>query len=354
MTGRHRRSMPVPAAASLAATPSRRRRRDRRLRGVQSLDLTGPLEVFTGADRYVAPGPTASAAGRRLRDRDRRADGRADAHVERADDRRRHHPGRRRGPDRHARRRRRRTGCSRPCEDPDASSTQIARLAASRPPGRRRSAPGAFLLAEAGLLDGRRATTHWARCAEFAERYPAVTVDPDPIFTRDGNVYTSAGVTAGMDLALALVEDDLGRDAALTVARHLVLFLRRPANQAQFSAQLSTQLADRDEVRALQEWIADHVAEDCSVDRLAERAAMSPRHLARLFSEQVGTTVARYVEQVRVETARRRLEESAEPIASVAATLRLRHAPRRCDARSCASLGVGPAEYRRRFRSAVA
>ncbi len=123
-----------------------------------------------------------------------------------------------------------------------------------------------------------------------------------------------------MDLALALVEDDLGREAALTVARHLVLFLRRPANQAQFSTQLSTQLADRDEVRSLQEWIADHVAEDCSVDRLAERAAMSPRHLARVFSEQVGTTVARYVEQVRVETARRRLEESSEPIASVAAT----------------------------------
>ncbi|MGZ4717499.1 MAG: GlxA family transcriptional regulator, partial [Acidimicrobiales bacterium] len=212
---------------------------------------------------------------------------------------------------------------------------------------------GAFLLAEAGLLDGHRATTHWARCREFADRYPAVTVDPDPIFTRDGDTYTSAGVTAGMDLALALVEDDLGREAALTVARHLVLFLRRPANQAQFSAQLSTQFADRDELRALQEWIADHVSEDCSVDRLAERAAMSPRHLARLFSEQVGTTVARYVEQVRVETARRRLEESSEPIASVAATCGFGTAEtmRRTFLRS---VGVGPAEYRRRFRSAVA
>jgi transcriptional regulator GlxA family with amidase domain len=156
-----------------------------------------------------------------------------------------------------------------------------------------------------------------------------------------------------MDLALALVEDDLGRAAALTVARHLVLFLRRPANQAQFSTQLSTQFADRDELRALQQWIADHVAEDCSVDRLAERAAMSPRHLARLFREQVGTTVARYVEQVRVETARRRLEESAEPIASVAATCGFGTAEtmRRTFLRS---VGVGPAEYRRRFRSAVA
>src|SRR5262249_11276545 len=145
---------------------------------------------------------------------------------------------------------------------------------------------GAFLLAETGMLDGRTVTTHWARCDQLAARYPALTVDPEPIYTRDGDVYTSAGVTAGMDLALALVEDDLGREAALTIARHLVLFLRRPASQAQFSPQLTTQLADRDELRALQGWIADHLDEDCSVDALARRAGMSSRHLARLFAEQ--------------------------------------------------------------------
>ncbi len=314
--------------------------------GVQSLDLTGPLEVFTGADAHArarggAPGyeiVTAAPTADPMRTSSGLTIG-ADTTLDQVE-----------GPID--------TlvvaggaGVLPAVQDPRIVE-QVARLAAS---ARRVTSvcTGAFLLAEAGLLEGRRATTHWARCAEFAERYPAVTVEPDPIFTRDGNVFTSAGVTAGMDLALALVEDDLGREAALTVARHLVLFLRRPANQAQFSAQLSTQFADRDELRALQEWIADHVAEDCSVDRLAERAAMSPRHLARLFSEQVGTTVARYVEQVRVETARRRLEESAEPIASVAVTCGFGTAEtmRRTFLRS---VGVGPAEYRRRFRSAVA
>jgi transcriptional regulator GlxA family with amidase domain len=209
---------------------------------------------------------------------------------------------------------------------------------------------GAFLLAEAGLLDGRRATTHWARCAELAARYPAVLVEPDPIFTQDGQFFTSAGVTAGMDLALALVEDDLGRATALTIARHLVLFLHRPGNQAQFSAQLAGQLADRDELRSIQTWIADHPDEDCSVDALAARAAMSPRHLARTFTEQVGVTPARYVEQVRVEVARRRLEESADPIVRIATASGFGTAEtmRRSFIRS---LGVPPAEYRRRFRT---
>jgi transcriptional regulator GlxA family with amidase domain len=208
---------------------------------------------------------------------------------------------------------------------------------------------GAFVLAEAGLLDGRRVTTHWSRCDELAARYPRVQVDPDPIFTRDGHVFTSAGVTAGMDLALALVADDLGRDVALNVARHLVLFLQRPGGQSQFSTQLATQLADRDEVRTLQQWIADHPEADCSVEALAARAAMSPRHLARVFTDGVGVTPARYVEQVRLEAARRRLEESNQSVEQVAAscgfgtseTMRrsfLRH------------LGVAPAAYRSRFR----
>ena len=156
---------------------------------------------------------------------------------------------------------------------------------------------GAFLLAEAGLLDGRNATTHWSVCDALARLYPAVSVDPDPIFVRDGNVYTSAGVTAGMDLALALVEDDLGREVALAVARRLVLFLRRPGSQAQFSAQLAAQLAQRDDVREVQRWIAEHPEADLSVATLAARASMSERSFARWFAHEVGVTPGRYVEQ---------------------------------------------------------
>jgi transcriptional regulator GlxA family with amidase domain len=177
---------------------------------------------------------------------------------------------------------------------------------------------GAFLLAEAGVLDGRRVTTHWTHCAELAARYPALDVDPDPIYIRDGDVWTSAGVTAGMDLALALVEEDFGRDVALTVARGLVLFLKRPGSQAQFSAQLAGQFADRDEVRELQHWIVDHPDQDLRVEALAARAAMSPRHFARTFRQATGQTPARFVERMRLDTARRRLAESTEAVESVA------------------------------------
>jgi transcriptional regulator GlxA family with amidase domain len=142
---------------------------------------------------------------------------------------------------------------------------------------------GSFILAAAGLLDTRRATTHWAHCDELARRYPGVAVDPNPIFIKDGDVYTSAGVTAGMDLALALVESDFGRDVALQVARQLVMFVTRPGGQSQFSAQLAVQSADREPLRELQVWIADHVAADLSVTALAARAAMSPRNFARVF-----------------------------------------------------------------------
>ncbi len=160
---------------------------------------------------------------------------------------------------------------------------------------------GAFLLARAGLLDGRRATTHWAWCELLARRHPLVTVERDPIFVRDGDVWTSAGVTAGMDLALALVEDDHGPEVALEVARGLVLFVRRPGGQAQFSAQLSTQAARRDPLREVQGWIADHLDADLSVGALAARAHMSPRNFARAFAREVGMTPAAYVETVRVE-----------------------------------------------------
>ncbi len=151
---------------------------------------------------------------------------------------------------------------------------------------------GAFLLAEVGLLEGKRATTHWSVCDVLARRYPDVQVDPEPIYTKDGNVWTSAGVTSGMDLALALVEDDLGRDVALAIARRLVLFLRRPGNQSQFSAQLAAQFAERDSLRQAQRWIAEHPDADLTVAALAAQAGMSERHFASSFRAEVGVTPA--------------------------------------------------------------
>ena len=167
---------------------------------------------------------------------------------------------------------------------------------------------GAFLLACAGLLDGRRAATHWSRCAELGRRFPNVRVEPDPIFIRDGHVWTSAGVTAGIDLALALVEADFGRDAALAIARQLVVFLKRPGGQAQFSAALALQ-HDGARFDRLHAWIADHLGDDLSIAALANAAGMSERSFIRHYREATGATPARAVERVRVEAARRMLEE---------------------------------------------
>ncbi|MFC9793800.1 GlxA family transcriptional regulator [Streptomyces sp. NPDC127584] len=211
---------------------------------------------------------------------------------------------------------------------------------------------GALLLAEAGLLDGHRATTHWVACDHLARCYPEVEVDPDPIFVRDGRLATSAGVTAGIDLALALVEEDLGRDVALTVARHLVVFLRRPGNQAQFSVQLAAQTARREPLRDLQQWITEHPADDLSVEALAARARLSPRHFARAFHAETGTTPGRYVDRVRLEHARRLLEETSRGVEEVARAsgYGTSEAMRRAFTRS---LGTAPADYRRRFHSPV-
>ena len=207
---------------------------------------------------------------------------------------------------------------------------------------------GAFVLAEAGALDGKRATTHWRSCARLAERYPKVAVDPDPIFVRQGNVYTSAGVTAGMDLALALVEEDHGPQVARQVARELVLFLKRPGGQSQFSVQLQTQLADGAPLAELQSWIADHLDADLSVAALAHRVAMSPRNFARVFSRSVGRTPARHVEQLRVERARRRLEEGRAGVDEIAEQCGFgtRESLRRSFQRT---LRVSPTAYRRHF-----
>lgn len=207
---------------------------------------------------------------------------------------------------------------------------------------------GAYVLAEAGLLDGRRATTHWADCDALARRYPRVIVEPDPIYVRDGNVYTSAGATAGLDLLLALIEEDLGRGVALRVAQRMVLFLKRPGGQAQFSAQLSGQLAEREPFRELQAWVLDHPGADLAVEALARRVHMSPRNFFRVFVRQVGMTPARFVERARVEAARRLLETTSRGVSDIATacgfggpeTMRL--AFRR-------TLGVNPAAYRSRF-----
>ncbi len=176
---------------------------------------------------------------------------------------------------------------------------------------------GALLLAAAGVLDGRRAATHWSYCAELAERFPAVQVEADPIFVRDGPVWTSAGVTAGIDLALALVEEDLGRDMALAVARYLVVFLKRPGGQAQFSTALSLQAAE-DRFGVLHGWIGAHLAHDLSLPVLAAQAGMSERSFSRHYLAATGLTPARAVERLRVEAARRLLSESRLPAKRIA------------------------------------
>ncbi|HUC17706.1 MAG TPA: GlxA family transcriptional regulator [Acetobacteraceae bacterium] len=172
---------------------------------------------------------------------------------------------------------------------------------------------GAFLLAASGMLDGRRAATHWAFCAELARRFPAVRVESDPIFVREGSVWTSAGVTAGIDLALALVEEDLGRTVALAVARYLVVFLKRPGGQSQFSEVLSLQAAE-DKFGVLHDWLRKHLAEDLSLPVLAGQAGMSERSFSRHYAEATGMTPARAVERLRVEEARRLLSETRMPV----------------------------------------
>ena len=209
---------------------------------------------------------------------------------------------------------------------------------------------GAFIAAEAGLLDGRTVTTHWARAAQLAKEYPCVAVDADPIYRRDGHVWTSAGVTAGIDLSLAMVEADHGSDVAQTVARWMVMFLHRPGGQTQFAVPVWVPRATRSVVRTVQDHIDNHPSADHRLDLLAERAAMSSRHFTRVFTEQVGETPARYVERIRVEAARAALESSSSPLDVIATNCGLGTAEslRRAFQRR---VGVAPDAYRRRFRS---
>jgi transcriptional regulator GlxA family with amidase domain len=211
---------------------------------------------------------------------------------------------------------------------------------------------GALLLASAGVLDGKSITTHWAYCDELARVASNANVERDAIYVQSGTTYTSAGVTSGMDMALAMVEADWGKATALAVAQELVMYVKRPGGQSQFSRQLSAQLRD-DVFGTLELWILDHLDEDLSVERLAERANMSPRHFARLFAQRLGVTPAVYVRRVRVEEARRRIEDGNRRLKHVARECgfadeqKLRRAFRR-------ALGITPADYRARFSSSAA
>jgi transcriptional regulator GlxA family with amidase domain len=206
---------------------------------------------------------------------------------------------------------------------------------------------GAFLLAATGLLDRRRAVTHWEYCDELSRRHPAVTAECDPIFVHDGPVWSSAGVTAGIDLSLALVEEDLGRAVALSVARHLVVFLKRPGGQAQFSAALSLQSAD-DHFSELHGWLVEHLAEDLPLSRLAAQAAMSERTFLRRYREATVLTPARAIERPRVEAARQLLADTRLPAKRIAA--RCGFGSEETMRRGFVRLqGVSPQDYRQRF-----
>ncbi|MEM6468056.1 MAG: GlxA family transcriptional regulator [Planctomycetota bacterium] len=207
---------------------------------------------------------------------------------------------------------------------------------------------GAFLLAEAGLLSGKKATTHWQAIDEFARRFPDVAVQSDSVFVRDGNVYTSAGVTTGIDLSLELIEEDLGQSVALSCARELVMFMRRPGGQSQFSVTLQSQRAARSTINELIAWVTDHPDADLSVEAMAERIHMSARNFSRVFRNEIGQTPAAFVEKLRVESARRRLEQTNETLDAIA---------RECGFGSSDSMRrsfrrvvkVSPGDYRQRF-----
>jgi transcriptional regulator GlxA family with amidase domain len=212
---------------------------------------------------------------------------------------------------------------------------------------------GAYLLADAGVLEGKRATTHWKFVESFARQHPGVAWDPNPIFVKDGSVYTSAGISAGMDLALALIEEDYGSALALDVARYMVVFLRRPGSQAQFSVAMTAQAAERKSLQALQVWIAENLAKDLSVETLAARVAMSARNFARVFAQELGNTPARYIEQVRVEAARTLLASTDDSVDQIANRCGFSSAEllRRCFLRQ---FKVAPSQYRKHFHGAAA
>ncbi|HWW83856.1 MAG TPA: DJ-1/PfpI family protein [Vicinamibacterales bacterium] len=313
---------------------------------VEELDIVGPWEVFASANaaagrraydiQLITAGPTRTIAGdcrlRLLADRQyHEVRGRIDTLLV---------PGG--------------TGAQRVS---DPATIRWLRATAARVRRVASICTGAYALAAAGVLDAREATTHWKFVEDFSIRYPKVTVLPDRIYTRDGRIYTSAGVTAGIDLALALVEDDLGSAVARAAAQALVVFLRRPGGQRQFSETLSSRSScstGHERIGQLQVWMAERLAGDLSIQALASRAAMSTRNFARVFTREVGVPPGHHVEQLRVEGARRRLERGEDGVETIAESCGFKSSEvmRRAFLRQ---LGVPPSEYRERFkgRSAV-
>jgi transcriptional regulator GlxA family with amidase domain len=234
----------------------------------------------------------------------------------------------------------------------DASLLAAVREAAGRARRTASVCSGAFILAAAGLLDGRRATTHWSRSDDFARRFPAVRLDPDRIFVKDGPVWTSAGITAGVDLALAMIAEDLGEDIAKRTAQQLVVYRRRAGGQSQFSALLELERPDA-RFGSLLGWARERLAESLTVEQLADRAAMSPRHFARAFAAETGVTPAKAVERLRVEAARERIEASPEPIDRIAAAVGFGD-PERMRRAFLRAFGQPPQALRRAARDAAA
>ncbi|MBL1083625.1 DJ-1/PfpI family protein [Streptomyces actinomycinicus] len=324
--------MPPPHRVVIVAFP-----------GIELLDVTGPAEVFSvasrvaGADRpaYLVQiatadgGPAVTSSGVRLM-ADLTLDdvtGPVDTllvagAIELVDD------------------------CVEPVVDHEV--THWLRHAAPRARRTGSICAGAHLLAAAGLLDGRPATTHWLTAARLAAENPSVRVDPDPIFIRDGQVWTCAGVTSGMDMALAMVAEDHGQDLALATARMMVMYVKRSGGQSQFSVPLSVQSSEDDRIDEVRLWIAEHLTEDLSLEALAARTHLSVRHFTRLFQQRTSTTPAAYVEAARLEGARRLLEDSNRSLPEVAAASGLGSVEtlHRVFRRR---LGTTPAEYRRRF-----
>ncbi|MEV7119447.1 GlxA family transcriptional regulator [Kitasatospora griseola] len=324
--------MPAPHRVVIAAFP-----------GIELLDVTGPAEVFSVASRVgggdrpgylvriatVDGGPVTTSSGVRLM-ADLAFDEVADpvdtllvsGAIELVD------------------------GGVRPVID--HAVTEWLRGAAPRAGRTGSICAGAHLLAAAGLLEGRPATTHWLTADRLAAEYPGVRVDPDPIFIRDGRLWTCAGITSGMDMALAMVAEDHGQDLALMTARTMVMYVKRSGGQSQFSVPLSVRTASDDRVDELRRWIAEHLTEDLSLEALAARLHVSTRHFTRLFHRRTATTPGAYVEAARLEAARRLLEDSDRTLPEVAAASGLGSVEtlHRVFRRR---LGTTPAEYRRRF-----
>ncbi|HVC53501.1 MAG TPA: GlxA family transcriptional regulator [Stellaceae bacterium] len=233
-----------------------------------------------------------------------------------------------------------------------ADTLDFVRAASRRVPRLASVCSGAFILGAAGLLDGRRATTHWARAAEFARTYPQIRVEPDRIFIRDGAVWTSAGITAGIDLALAMVAEDVGEAVAKRAAQQLVVYHRRPGGQSQFSALLDVERPSS-RFAPLLAWARERLGERLSVDRLADRAAMSPRHFARAFTAEIGVTPATAIERLRLEAARERVESGPEPIEGVAELTGFGD-PERMRRAFLRAFGQPPQALRRAARAAAA